>query len=96
MMNTPTPIIVSVQFSPVTQSCPTLCDPMDCFTPGFPVHHQLLEITQTHVHRVGDAISFNHSSISFNHLIRCRPILFPLSIFPSIRVYTFGVFPFSF
>ena len=46
----------SVQFSSVTQSCPTLCDPMECSTPGLPVHHQLLELTQTHVHRVGDAI----------------------------------------
>ncbi|KAI4548168.1 hypothetical protein MG293_000498 [Ovis ammon polii] len=43
--------------SSVTQSCPTLCDPMDCSTPGFPVHHQLLELAQTHVHRVGDAIT---------------------------------------
>ena len=40
----------SVQFSSVTQLCPTLCDPMDCSTPGLPVHHQLPEFTQTHVH----------------------------------------------
>ena len=39
-----------VQFSSVTQSCPTLCDPMNCSTPGLPVHHQLPEFTQTHVH----------------------------------------------
>ena len=45
----------SVQFSSVTQSCPTLCDPMDCSTPGVPIHHQLPEFTQTHVHRVSDA-----------------------------------------
>ena len=44
------------QFSSVTQSCLTLCDPMDCSTPGFPVHHQLPELAQTHVHRVSDAI----------------------------------------
>ena len=44
------------QFSSFTQSCPTLCDPMNRSTPGLPVHHQLLEFTQTHVHRVGDAI----------------------------------------
>ena len=44
------------QFSSVAQLCPTLCDPMDCSTPGFPVHQQLLELAQTHVHRVGDAI----------------------------------------
>ena len=44
-----------VQFSSVTQSCPTLCDPMECSTPGLPVHHQLPESTQTHVHCVSDA-----------------------------------------
>ena len=42
----------SVQFSSVAQLCPTLCDPMNCSTPGLPVHHQLPEFTQTHVHRV--------------------------------------------
>ena len=50
----------SFQFSSVTQSCPTLCDPMNRSTPGLPVHHQLLEFTQTHVHRVGDAIQPSH------------------------------------
>ena len=50
----------SVHFSSVAQSCPTLCDPMNCSTPGVPVHHQLLESTQTHVHRVGDAIQPSH------------------------------------
>ena len=49
-----------IQFSSVTQLCPTLCDPMDCSTPGFPVHHQLLELTQTHIHQVGDAIQPSH------------------------------------
>ena len=49
------------QISSVAQSCPTLCDPMDCSTPGFPVHHQLLELTQTHVHPLGDAIQPSHS-----------------------------------
>ena len=44
----------------VTQSCPTLCNPMDCSMPGFPVHHQLLELAQTPVHRVGDAIQPLH------------------------------------
>ena len=48
------------QFSSVAQSCPTLCDPMDCSTPGFPIHHQLPELPQTHVHRVGDAIQPSH------------------------------------
>ena len=50
----------SVQFSSVTQSCPTLCDPMNHSTPDLPVHHQLLEFTQTHVHRVGAAIQLSH------------------------------------
>ena len=51
----------SVQFSSVTQLCPTLCDPMNRSTPGLPVHHQLPEFTQTHVHRVSDAIQPSHS-----------------------------------
>ena len=51
----------SVQFGSVTQLCPILCNPMDCSTPGFPVHHQLQELGQTHVHRVGDAIQPSHS-----------------------------------
>ena len=51
---------ISVQFSSVTQLCPTLCDPMNCSRPGLPVHHQLPEFTQTHVHRVGDAIQPSH------------------------------------
>ena len=50
----------SVQLSSVAQLCPTLCDPMNRNTPGLPVHHQLLEFTQTHVHRVGDAIQPSH------------------------------------
>ena len=50
----------SVQFSLVTRSCPTLWDPMDCSTPGLPVHHQLPELTQTHVHWVGNAIQPSH------------------------------------
>ena len=50
----------SVQFSSVTQSCPTLCDPMNCSTPALPVHHQLPEFTQTHVHWVSDSIQPSH------------------------------------
>ena len=53
-------ICLDFRFSLVTQSCLTLCDPMDCSTPGFPVHHQLLELAQTHVHRVSDAIQPPH------------------------------------
>ena len=61
----------SVQFSSVTQLCLTLCGPMDCSTSGLPVHHQLLELAQTHVHRVGDAIQPSHpllppSPLAFN------------------------------
>ena len=55
----------SVQFSSVTQSCPTLCDPMNCSTPGLPVHHHLPEFTQTHVRWVRDAIQLS------------RPLSFP-------------------
>ena len=63
----------------VTQSCPTLCSLMDCSRPGFSVQHQLLELAQTHVHRVGDAS---------NHLILCRPLLLLPSIFSSIRIFS--------
>ena len=52
------------EFSSVAQSCPTLCDPMDCSMPGFPVHHHLPEFTQTHVHWVSDAIQLSHPLLS--------------------------------
>ena len=58
----------SVQFSSVPQLCPTLCNPMDCSTPGLPVHHQLLEFTQTHVCWVGDAIQPSHPVVPFSCL----------------------------
>ena len=67
----------SVQFS--CSACPTLCDPMNCSTPGLPVHHQLPELTQTHVHRVDDAIKPSHP---------LSPLLLLPSIFPSIRVFS--------
>ena len=72
-------IFCSLQFSSVAQLCPTLCDPMDCSTPGFPVHHQLPELIQTNVHR---------SVMPSNHLILCHPLLLPPSIFPRIRVFS--------
>ena len=53
-------VLIELQFSSVTQSCLTLCDPMNRSTPGLPVHHQLSEFTQTHVHRVSDAIQSSH------------------------------------
>ena len=52
--------ICSIQFISVAQSCPTLCDPMNRSTPGLPVHHHLLEFTQTHIHRVSDVIQPSH------------------------------------
>ena len=52
--------LLSIQFSSVAQSCPTLCNPMNCSTPGLPVQHQLLEFTPTHVHWVSDAIQSSH------------------------------------
>ena len=69
----------SVQFSSVAQSCPTLCDPMNCSTPGLPVHHQLPEFTQT---------QSIESVMPSSHLILCRPLLLLPSIFPSIRVFS--------
>ena len=56
--------LFSSQFSSVAQSCPTLCNPMNRSTPGLPVHHQLPEFTQTHVHRVSDAIQPSHPLLS--------------------------------
>ena len=69
----------SVQFSSFAQSCSTLCDPMNRSTPGLPVHRQLLEFTQAHVHRVGDAIQPSHPLSS---LLLLTPIP------PSIRVFS--------
>ena len=62
-----------VQFCSVAQSCLTLCDPMDCSTPGLPVHHQLLEVAQIHIHQFGDAIQ------PFNSLSSPSPPAFKLS-----------------
>ena len=74
------PIICwGTQFSSVAQSCPTLCNPMDYSRPGFAVHHQLLELTQTHVHWVNDAIQPSHPLSSPSP---------PASIFPSMRVFS--------
>ena len=67
---------VSQSVSSVAQSCPTLCDPMDCSTPGLPVHHLLPEFTQTESMRPSD------------HLILRLPLLLPPSIFPRIRVFS--------
>ena len=69
----------SVQFSSVTQSCPTLCDPMNCSTPRLPVHHQLPEFTQIRVHE---------SVMPSSHLILCRPLLLLPPVPPSITVFS--------
>ena len=66
MREAPYTPISSVQFSSVAQSCLTLWDPMNCSTPGLPVHHQLLEFTRTHVHRVGDAIQTSNPLLSLS------------------------------
>ena len=69
-------IATSVQF---TQSCPTLCDPVDCSTPDFPVHHQLPDLLKfMSIERV----------MPSNHVILCRPLLLLLSVFPSIRIFS--------
>ena len=72
---------LSVQFSSVTQSCQTLCDPMDCSTPGFPVYYQIPELAQPHVHRVSDTIQPSHP---------LPPLLLLLQSFPAS-----GSFPMS-
>ena len=71
--------LMMIQFSSVAQSCLTLCDPMNRSTPCLPIHHQLPESTQTHVHQVGDAIQPSHPLSSL--------LLLP-SVFPSIRVFS--------
>ena len=70
---------MDIQFSSVTQLGLTLCDPMDCRTPGLPVHHQLPELIQTHVHQVSDTIQPS---------ILCRSLLLLPSIFPSISIFS--------
>ena len=76
----------SVQFSSVTQSCPTLGDPMNRSTPGLPVHHHLLEFTQTHVHWVSDAIQPSSSVVPFSSC----PQSLPASSFPMSQLFARG------
>ena len=81
-------IFSSVQFSSVTQSCLTVCDPMNLSTPGLPVHHQLPEFTHTHVHQVGDAIQPSHPLLSLS-----PPAPNPSqhqSLFPMSQLFTWG------
>ena len=85
------------QFSSITQLCPTLCDPMDCRTPGFPVHHQLPELAQTHVHWVGDATQPSHhlSSPSPPAINFCKIKVFSNESVLSIRWPKYWSFNFS-
>ena len=78
----------SVQFSSVAQSCPTLCNPMNCSTPGLPVPHQLPEFTQTHVHQVSDAIQSSHP-LSSPHS-SCPQSLPASESFPMSQLFTWG------
>ena len=81
-------INIALEFSSVAQSCPTLCDPMNCRTPGLPVRHHLLEFTQTHVHRVRDAIQPSHPQSSPS-----PPAPNPSqhqSFFPMSQLFTWG------
>ena len=71
--------LVVLQFSSVAQSCPALCNPVDCSTPGLPVHHQLQSLLK---------LMSIESVMPSNHLILCRPLLLLPSIFPSIRVFS--------
>ena len=93
-------MIFPVQFSSVAQSCLTLCDPMNRSTPGLPVHHQLPELTQAHVHRVGDAIQPSHPLSSPSPLTFNLPASgsFPMSQFftsgsQSIKSFSFSISP---
>ena len=69
----------SVQFISVTQSCPILCHPMDCSTPGFPVYHQLQSLLK---------LTSIESVMPSNHLLLCRPLFLPPSIFPTVRIFS--------
>ena len=83
----------SVQFSSITQSCPTLWDPMDCSMPGFPVHHQLLELAQTHIHT-----TISSSVVPFSSCLQSFPALgsFSMSQFfawPKYWGFSFSISP---
>ena len=76
-----------LRFRSVTQLCPTLCDPMDCSTPGLPIHHQLPELAQTHVHWVGDAIQSSHPLVPFSSCLHSSPAW---GSFPASCLFTSG------
>ena len=88
-------VIFGYQFNSVSQLCLTLCDPTDCSTSGFPVHHQLPKVDQTHVHQVGDAVQPSHPSsvIPFSSCLQSFPAL---GYFPMSQFFTSGGQSFSF
>ena len=79
-------MLLSVQFSSITQSCLTLCDPMNRSMPGLPVYHQLPEFTQTHIHRVSNAIQPSSSVVPFS----CPQSLPASESFPMSQLFTWG------
>ena len=81
------PYMLHQLVSSVAQSCPTLCDSMDCSMPGFPVHHQLPELTQTHVHWVSDAIQPSHPVIPFSF---CLQSFSASGSFPMTQLFASG------
>ena len=88
----------SPQFSSVAQLCQTLCDPTDCSTPSFPIHHQLQKLTQTHVHRVSNAIqNISSSIVPFFSRLQSFPASgsFPMSQFFTSGGQSIGSFSFS-
>ena len=86
-LHVPVRVQSGAQLSLVAQSCPTLGDPMDCSTAGLPVHHQLPELAQTHVHRVGDAVQPSHPVIPFSSCPQSFPAL---ESFPMCQFFTSG------
>ena len=89
----------AIQFSSVAQLCLTLCDPMECGTPGFPVHHQLPELAQTHVHWISDAIQLSHPlsspSPAFNlsqHQVFSNESVLPIR-WPNYWSFSFSISP---
>ena len=71
--NFPFCTVINLNCCSVTKLCPTLCNPMDCSIPGFPVHHQLMEFTQTHVYQIGDAIQPSSSVVPFTFCLQSCP-----------------------
>ena len=91
---------IFLQFSSVTQSCPTLCDPKDCNTPGFLVHHQFPELAQTHVHQVSDAIQPSHPlsspsppAFNFSQISNFSNESFLLIRWPKYWSFSFSISP---